>query len=94
MLAVDLTGHTVEESTLENTMTPVSFCRELFPSVNNIELLNLHWSVLILPNLTKTLALDLIMASTFEFISAQSPHTMKGVLVGLLFAVRGILSTD
>ena len=29
------------------------------------------------------------MASTFEFISAQSPHTMKGVLVGLLFAVRG-----
>ena len=31
------------------------------------------------------------MASTFEFISAQSPHTMKGVLVGLLFAVHGLL---
>ena len=86
MLAVDLTGHTLKMNTNETCL----FLKE--SAVNNathIESLNLHWSVLILPNLTKTFALDLIMASTFEFISAQSPHTMKGVLVGLLFAVRG-----
>ena len=87
MLAVDLTGHTLK-NTGEYNDTCIFLQRTLF-SQENIEPLNLHWSVLIFPNLTKTLALDLIMASTFEFISAQSPHTMKGMLVGLLFAVRG-----
>ena len=87
MLVVDLTGHTLK-STGEYNHTCI-FLQRTASSVKNIEPLNLHWSVLIFSNLTKTLALDLIMASTFEFISAQSPHTMKGVLVGLLFAVRG-----
>ena len=87
MLAVDLTGHALK-NTREYNDTCILLQRSVFIQ-KNIEPLNLHWSVLISPNLTKTLALDLIMASTFEFISAQSPHTMKGVLVGLLFAVRG-----
>ena len=83
MTATDITGHILVAG---NT----SKCMFFHTSYGRLEKkLNLHWSVLILPNLTKTLALDLIMASTFEFISAQSPHTMKGVLVGLLFAVRG-----
>ncbi len=30
-----------------------------------------------------------MLATTLEFISAQGPHTMKGVLVGLLYAIRG-----
>ena len=67
----------------------MSFLSEVGRMKLSFKPLHLHWSVLILPNLTKTLALDLIMTSAFEFISAQSPHTMKGVLVGLLFAVRG-----
>ena len=82
MLAVDLTEHLIKTNTSNETCL---FLSEL----GNNRPLHLHWSVLIPPNLTKTLALDLVMASTFEFISAQSPHTMKGVLVGLLFAVRG-----
>ena len=86
MLAVDLTGHILKTNTSNETCL---FLNELGNIKLSFEPLHLHWSVLILPNLTKTLALDLIMASTFEFISAQSPHTMKGVLVGLLFAVRG-----
>ena len=85
MLAIDLTGHILKTNTGFNNETCI-FSRK---TLADFEPLHLHWSVLILPNLTKTLALDLIMASTFEFISAQSPHTMKGVLVGLLFAVRG-----
>ena len=86
MLAVDLTGHILKTNTSNETCL---FLSELGNIKLSFEPLHLHWSVLILPNLTKTLALDLIMASAFEFISAQSPHTMKGVLVGLLFAVRG-----
>ena len=86
MLAVDLTGHILKTNTSNETCL---FFSEVGRKKLSFEPLHLHWSVLIPPNLTKTLALDLIMASTFEFISAQSPHTMKGVLVGLLFAVRG-----
>ena len=86
MLAVDVTGHILKTNTSNETCL---FLSELSNIKLNLERLHLHWSVLILPNLTKTLALDLIMASAFEFISAQSPHTMKEVLVGLLFAVRG-----
>ncbi len=83
MLAVDIAGNLLvmgeRNSTCMLTHPP-------FPLIV-AEPLNLHWWVLIFPNLTKTFALDLIMASAFEFISAQSPHTMKGVLVGMLFAV-------
>ena len=87
MLAVDVTGHALESNARENN-TCVFFKPNLLDETL-LEPLHLHWTALIFPNLTKALALDLIMASAFEFISAQSPYTMKGVLVGLLFAVRG-----
>ena len=89
MLVVDLTGHVQRVNKGDDNQTCMFLQEYVFSDVTNFRPLHLHWSVLIFPNLTKTLALDLIMASTFEFISAQSPHTMKGVLVGLLFAVRG-----
>ena len=89
MLVVDLTGHVLRVNKGDDNQTCMFLQEYVFSDGTNFRPLHLHWSILIFPNLTKTLALDLIMASTFEFISAQSPHTMKGVLVGLLFAVRG-----
>ena len=89
MLLVDLTGHIV----LNIEQTPNAMCMFVEPylpmSRSHFDTLNLHWAVLIFPNLLVSLAPDLIMATAFEFISAQSPHTMKGVLVGVLFAIRG-----
>ena len=32
----------------------------------------------------------IIIATAFEFISAQSPHSMKGLLVGVFFAIKGL----
>ena len=32
----------------------------------------------------------LVIATTLEFISAQSPQSMKGLLVGVFFAIRGL----
>ena len=32
----------------------------------------------------------IIVISMYEFILAQSPHTMKGLIIGLSFAIRGI----
>ena len=53
----------------------------------------MHWSVLILPNLLLGIGPLILLNSIFEFISAQSPHSMKGLLVGVLFMVKGILLT-
>ena len=87
MFVVDLAGHII----LHVNQKPNAMCMFVEPylGTSHIEILNLHWSVLILPNLLKDLSPDLIMATAFEFISAQSPHAMKGVLVGVLFAIRG-----
>ena len=32
----------------------------------------------------------LIYVAVFEFICSQSPHTMKGLLMGLLYAIKGL----
>ncbi len=36
------------------------------------------------------MAYMLIYGGVFEFICAQSPHSMKGLLIGISFAVKGV----
>ena len=57
-----------------------------YPSLNII----MHWEVLIPPTLLLGLGHMLIIATTLEFISAQSHQSMKGLLVGVFFAIRGL----
>ena len=52
--------------------------------------LNIHWAVLVPPNLLLGVGPLIVIATTFEFISAQSPQPMKGLLVGVFFAIRGL----
>ena len=52
--------------------------------------LNMHWAVLIPPSLLLGIGPLLVIATTLEFISAQSPQSMKGLLVGVFFAIRGL----
>ena len=52
--------------------------------------LNLHWAVYIPSNLLIGIGPTLLTVTIFEFISAQSPHTMKGLLLGAYFAISGI----
>ena len=52
--------------------------------------LDLPWGVHVIPNFLISLSPMLVTTSAFEFISAQSPHSMKGLLVGLLFAIKGL----
>ena len=51
--------------------------------------LGLHWAVLILPNILMGITPVLVMTNAFEFISAQSPHSMSGLFIGLFLAIRG-----
>ena len=52
--------------------------------------LNMHWSVLIPPNLLLGMGPLIAITTTYEFISAQSPQSMKGFIIGVFFAIRGL----
>ena len=56
----------------------------------HVKSLRLPWGVHVVPNLLMGFSPLLICTSTFEFISAQSPHSMKGLLVGVFFAIKGL----
>ena len=51
--------------------------------------LEMHWAVLIPPNVLLGIGPLIVTATIFELISAQSPHSMKGLLIGVFFAVKG-----
>ena len=48
------------------------------------------WGVFVSPGLLLGIGPLLVIATTLEFISAQSPQSMKGFLVGVFFAIRGL----
>ena len=52
--------------------------------------LNMDWGVTIPPSLFLGIGSFLVRATTLEFISAQSPQSMKGLLIGVFFAIRGL----
>ena len=47
-------------------------------------------SFLIVPLVLTSLSHMLIYTAVFEFICSQSPHSMKGLLIGLLYAIKGL----
>ena len=52
--------------------------------------LQLNPYILVIQNLLLAVAYILIYGGVFEFICAQSPHSMKGFLIGVFFAVKGL----
>ena len=86
MLVIDLVGHIIYF--YQNRSGSV--CMFYSQVQKSPEMaLGMHWAVLILPNLMIGIAPLLVMTTTFEFISAQSPHSMTGMFVGLFLAIRG-----
>ena len=88
MLVVDLIGHIVVQVN-EGHGVKCMFVQNVWSQKHHLDTLNLHWAMLILPNIMRGIAPALVIATSLEFISAQSPHAMKGVLVGMLFAIKG-----
>ena len=91
LLVVDSAGHLILH--IQNkTDIECMFVQSIIPNKVDVisETLNLHWSLLIIPNLLIGIAPNLLLASVLEFISAQTPHTMKGLMGGVLFALRGL----
>ena len=90
LLILDLTGHLL----LQANNKPNIMCMFAQPNADRGILssphMNLHWTMFLLPNLLIGLAPKLLMATTFELISAQAPNPMKGLVVGVLFTIRGL----
>ena len=45
---------------------------------------------LLIQNILNALGNMLFYIATFEFICAQSPHSMKGLLIGTYYAIKGV----
>ena len=86
MLCIDLAGHIIynRESPKGTSMCMFVLHHHGFERA----VLKLHWSMLLVPYLLLGLGQPLTMATAFEFISAQSPSSMKGLLVGVFISVK------
>ena len=51
-------------------------------------LINISYVILVIPNILFEISHFLLAISLLEFIIAQSPHTMKGILIGFYYVLR------
>ena len=49
-------------------------------------------NLVVIPNILNAIAYILILSGSYEFICCQSPHAMKGLLIGTLFAIKGFFN--
>jgi peptide/histidine transporter 3/4 len=91
MLSIDIAGHAkyYPNEALANFSTCMFHVSSSFRE-NTHTSLNVHWAAFIPPNLLLGIGQLVFETTTLEFISAQSPHYMKGLLVGVYFAIRGV----
>ena len=59
-------------------------------SNTTLSLGHISWWYLILPHTFNALGYTSFYPSAYAFICAQSPHAMKGLLIGTFFAIKGI----
>jgi hypothetical protein len=88
MLIIDLAGHLHSV----NDMGVGSHCMFTYIGISETLLypvLELHWAVLLPPNILLGIGSPIVMTTVLEFISAQSPQSMKGLLIGVFFAFKG-----
>ena len=90
MFCIDLTGHVLQHIQTENSGggNNRSMCMFLVDRDFAPPTLDLHWAVLLIPGALSGIGQSLGMATMFEFISVQSPTSMKGLLVGVFLTVR------
>ena len=74
--------------TIGHLQTPNVTCM-FKDNINEIMALNYYWTMI--PLMLQVVGFFLCGIVFFEFIIAQSPHEMKGFLLGLLFAFNGIV---
>ena len=89
MLVIDLIGHILYERN-SNDPGKHGMCMFTINLGEGNTPLNISSTVNIIPSLFLNLSFLLVQITAFEFISAQSPISMKGLLVGVYFAIKGV----
>ena len=90
ILLMDIVGHINSSSTacfLAADYTPSSNCSTLNFTCKS---LNLNISYLAIPYTLNAFAYTFLYIGAYQFILAQSPHAMKGLLIGTFFAIKGV----
>ena len=88
-LVIDVTGHSLNQVHIRiNDSTLCMLNVELGGLRIHVPSLGMHWAFLIPANVLFGIGPLLIMTTIFEFISAQSPHTMKGLVIGLFLTIK------
>ena len=90
LLIVDITGHSLKVENVSNHTQCMFQVHKLTNTTLSYPALNMHWSVLIPSSFLLGIGPQIIIATALEFIAAQSPQSIKGLLVGVLFAIRGL----
>ncbi len=85
MLIIDMVGHV--DLSVHGESQPMCMFEK-----NNTITLNMHWIVMIFPGVTNEIYF-ILLATSLEFVSAQSPHAMRGVLIGAFYFIVGVFHT-
>ena len=88
MLIIDLAGHLHSV----NDQGVGSHCMFTYSKTDDLiyPVLELHWTVLLPPNILLGIGSPIVVITVLEFISAQSPQSMKGLLIGVFFVIQGL----
>ncbi len=92
MLLIDYFGHTFSKNKTKNhCVFTESFGLDNHKSVTRPPFysLDLPWYVMLVPNALNLFSYNIVLATSFEFVSAQTPQPMKGLVFGVLFAIKG-----
>ncbi len=93
-LFIDTIGHLLANSHNTGSVFGPQFYYDFNYTTNNGTLVDitLHLCpfILIIQQVLVAVAYVFIYGGVFEFICAQSPHSMKGFLIGIFFAIKGL----
>lgn len=89
-LSIEVAGHYAARN--KNGDSVVYKCALAVHNVDHSDKnsLDIHWAVLIFPTVLYGLASPIVYTTIFEFISAQSPKSMTGLLIGTFYFIEGI----
>ena len=82
-VSMDTAGHFEAGNNTTQCMMTLVYDDLQSPSPQNPALLLIQLTLSALSHM-------LIYTAVFEFICSQSPHSMKGLLIGVLYAIRGL----
>ena len=86
ILVVDSIGHHIKKKMTASDCIFNGYRADNFPLFPS---LGMHWTVMMPSVILLGIGPSIVTATVFEFIAAQSPHSMKGFLFGVFFAIRG-----